>query len=197
MSPYPFIPGTLLAGILVTVLLPLTFPDGGGPTTLDRVVGEWVDSALGAHPGVFEALVIPSNAYILLPVLAAGCLWYARRREWWSAGFLVVAPEFAVAVNTWALKPVWHRPLQDYLAYPSGHTVHLVALATAFVLLAQNRRLRTIEIAVSALLLVAVAIGMVGLGYHYPTDVLGGAAAAVALVTALYAAAERLRRSRR
>ncbi|GAB2728834.1 phosphatase PAP2 family protein [Nocardia thraciensis] len=184
-------------GIVVTVLLPLTFPDGGGPTGLDRVMEEWAHSALGEHPGVFEALVVPSNAYILLPMLAAGVIRYASRRDWWSAGFLFVAPEVAVAANTWALKPVWHRQLQDYLAYPSGHTVHLVAIATAFVLLAGTQRTRVVEIAVSAVLLVAVAVGMVGLGYHYATDVLGGTAAAITLVTAPYAAMERLRRSRR
>ncbi|RDI55793.1 undecaprenyl-diphosphatase [Nocardia mexicana] len=187
----------VVVGIVATVLLPLTFPDGGGPTGLDRVVGEWVRSALGAHPGVFEALVIPSNAYVLLPVLAVGVVWYAARREWWNAGFLFVAPELAVVINTWVLKPVWHRHLEDYLAYPSGHTVHFVAIATAFVLVAETRRTRVIEIAVAAVLLAAVAVGMVGLGYHYPTDILGGIAAAIALATALYAATERLRRCRR
>ncbi|WP_280276482.1 phosphatase PAP2 family protein [Nocardia wallacei] len=191
------LPATVALGVLVAVVLPLTFPSGGGPTAFDRVVGEWVRSALGAHPGVFDVLVVPSNAYVLLPLLVIGTVGYAVRREWWRAGFLLVAPELAVAINTWVLKPLWDRPLQDYLAYPSGHTVHFVAIATAFVLLAEDRRLRTAQLTVSAVLLVGVAVGMVGLGYHYPTDILGGTAAAIALVTAMYAALGPLSRDRR
>ncbi|WP_024804676.1 phosphatase PAP2 family protein [Nocardia sp. BMG51109] len=180
------LPAAVALGVLVTVLLPLTFPGGGGPTGFDRVVGEWVGEVLGAHPGVFEVLVIPSNAAVLLPLLAIGAVRYAVRREWWSTGFLVVAPELAVAVNTWVLKPLWGRHLDDYLAYPSGHAVHFVALATAFVLVCPDRRVRVAAGAVAAVLLTGVAIGMVGLGYHHATDVVGGTAAAIALVTAMY-----------
>ncbi|MBF6176298.1 phosphatase PAP2 family protein [Nocardia blacklockiae] len=190
------LPATVALGALVTVLLPLTFPAGGGPTAADRGVGEWISAVLGAHPGVFDALVIPSNAYILLPLLVVGVVLYAGRGDWWSAGFLLLAPELAVAVNTWVLKPLWERPLQDYLAYPSGHTVHFVAVATAFVLLAADGRVRAAQVTVAVVLLAGVAIGMIGLGYHYLTDVLGGTAAAITLVTALFAGWERVRRDR-
>ncbi len=182
--------------VLVTAGVPLTF-SGDGPTAVDRVVGEWVDGALGGHPGVYRVLVIPSNAYVLLPLLVGGVVWFAWRREWWRAGFLLVAPELAVAVNTWVLKPLWHRHLEDYLAYPSGHTVHFVAVATAFVLIADEYRTRMAEAVAAAVLLACVAVGMVGLGYHYPTDILGGTAAAIALVTASYSVALRLSRDRR
>lgn len=98
---------------------------------------------------------------------------------------MVVIPEVAVGINSWVLKPLWDRPLHDYLAYPSGHTVYLVAIATAFVLLTDSprARVRTAALAIAALL--CAAIGMIGLGYHLPTDILGGAAAAIAMVTAL------------
>lgn len=161
------------------------------------MVGEWVREAVGAHPGVFDVLVVPSNGYVLLPVLVVGVVGYGVRGEWWRAGFLLVAPELAVAVNTWVLKPLWDRPLQDYLAYPSGHTVHFVAIATAFVLLADDLRVRAAQLTVAVVLLVGVAVGMIGLGYHYPTDILGGTAAAIALVTAMYAALGPISRDRR
>ncbi|MBF6327901.1 phosphatase PAP2 family protein [Nocardia transvalensis] len=177
----------VVAGVLVTVLVPLGFPGDGGATGFDRVVGEWVHGALDAHPGVYRALVVPSNGYVLLPLLVVGAVWYAGRRQWWVVGFLLVAPEFVVAVNTWGLKPLWHRHLHDYLAYPSGHTVHFVAIATAFVLVAAETRTRVIEVSVAVVVLAGVAVGMVGLGYHYPTDVMGGSAAAVALIVAIYA----------
>ncbi|WP_216894092.1 phosphatase PAP2 family protein [Nocardia alni] len=179
---------TVLLGVLVTVLLPLSFPAGGGPTGFDRVVDGHIHSALDSHPGWYRVLVTPSDAPVVLVVLLVGVLWYAWRRDWWRAGFLLVAPELAVALNTYALKYVWHRHLHHYLAYPSGHTVQFMAIATGFVLVAPTARIRAIEAVVAVVLLPVIAVGMVGLGYHYPTDVVGGTATAVALVTAMYAA---------
>ncbi|MFI5776478.1 phosphatase PAP2 family protein [Nocardia sp. NPDC051570] len=186
----------VVGGVLATVGIGAVVPEDGGPTGFDQVVGDGIDRVLGGHRGVFEVLVIPSNGYILLPLLAVGAVWYARRRQWWSAGFLVVAPELVVAVNAVVLKPLWHRHLHDYLAYPSGHTVQFVAIATAFVLVAERARTRVVETVVAMVVLVVVAVGMIGLGYHYPTDVLGGTAAAVALVTAMYAAVAAIRARR-
>ncbi len=175
-------------GVLITVLLPLAFPAGGGPTGFDRVVDDRIHSALDTHHTVYTVSVTPSDAPVALAVLLIGVLWYAWRRDWWRAGFLLVAPELVVAINTYALKYVWHRHLHHYLAYPSGHTVQFVAIATAFVLIVPAPRLRIGATVLTLVLLASIAIGMVGSGYHYPTDVLGGAAIALALVTAMYAA---------
>lgn len=175
-------------GVLITALLPLAFPAGGGPTGFDRVVDDRIHSALDTHHTVYTVSVTPSGAPVALAVLLLGVLWYACRRDWWRAGFLLVAPELVVAINTCALKYVWHRHLHHYLAYPSGHTVQFVAIATAFVLIVPTPRLRIGATVLTLVLLAAIAIGMVGFGYHYPTDVFGGTAIALALVTAMYAA---------
>jgi undecaprenyl-diphosphatase len=179
---------TVVLGVLITVLLPLAFPAGGGPTGFDRFVDDRIHSALDAHHTVYRVLVTPSDAPVVLAVLLIGVLWYAWRRDWWRAGFLLIAPELVVAVNTFALKYVWHRHLHHYLAYPSGHTVQFMAIATAFVLIVPTTRLRIGATVLAVVLLVCIAIGMIGFGYHYPTDIAGGTATAVALVTALYAA---------
>lgn len=178
----------VILGVLVTVLLPLAFPAGGGPTGFDRVVDDRIHAALDTQHTVYRVLVTPSDAPVVLAALLLGVLWYAWRRDWWRAGFLLVAPELVVVINTYALKYVWHRQLHHHLAYPSGHTVQFIAIATAFVLIAPTSRLRIGATVLTVVLLVAIAIGMVGFGYHYPTDVLGGTATAIALVTALYAA---------
>jgi membrane-associated phospholipid phosphatase len=47
-------------------------------------------------------------------------------------------------------------------------------------------------IAISALLLTAAGIGMVGLGFHYFTDIVGGTFFAIAVVFALRLAISRL-----
>ncbi|WP_194818427.1 phosphatase PAP2 family protein [Nocardia sp. XZ_19_385] len=177
---------------LITVALPLSFPAGGGATDLDRDVADSVHEALDGDRGVYQVLVFPSNAYIVLPLLLAAVVWFAYRRQWWRAATMFVVPEVALAVNAAVLKPLWDRPLDGYLAYPSGHTVHLVAVATTFALLTDSPRTRRWVAAVTALAMVAVTVGMIGLGYHHLTDVIGGIAAAFAMVTALCWAAQLL-----
>ncbi|QBS46572.1 hypothetical protein DMB37_39495 [Nocardia sp. CS682] len=179
-------------GGTVTAVLPATFPPDGGPTPLDRDLAAPIHSALDTRPGLYQALVIPSNAYILVPLLLIAAAWFGYRGRWRHAAIMVVVPELALGLNTWLWKPLWDRQLHDYLAYPSGHTVHLVAIATTFIVLIDSirARLRTLAVAVPALL--AVAVGMVGLDYHLPTDIIGGTAAAVAMALALCLLAQTL-----
>lgn len=171
-----------LCAALITIALPLSFPAGGGPTGLDV----WLADRLHGQPSLYRVLVAPSDAYIVVPLLLAGTAWFAYRRLWWRAGFVLLAPEIAMIVNTLVLKPLWDRPLEDYLAYPSGHTVHLIAVVTAIALASESTRARTTIAAVTVLVLPAVTVGMIGLGYHHATDVVGGTAAAIAIVTVLY-----------
>ncbi|MEU1426859.1 phosphatase PAP2 family protein [Nocardia sp. NPDC005746] len=185
--PHPAtLPAVILAGVIVTVLVPLTFPSGGGSTSADLALENGIHSALDAHTWVYRVLVFPSNSPVVLTLLALSAALLAYRRLWWQAGFALIAPELVVAVNTYALKPFWERKLEHYLAYPSGHTVQLVAVVTAFALVTESARVRRGTVIVMVVVLPAVMIGMVGLGYHHPTDVVGGTAAAVALVAALY-----------
>ncbi|WP_433762324.1 phosphatase PAP2 family protein [Nocardia sp. CA-135398] len=172
----------VLVGVAVAATLPLTFPGDSGATDLDRALAQPIHSALDDHPGGYQALVISSNGYILIPLLLAAAAWFGHRKQWRRAVAMVVIPEVVVGLNSWVLKPLWDRPLHDYLAYPSGHTVHLVAIATAFVVLTESTRARVVTIVSATVALVCAAVGMIGLGYHLPTDILGGAAVAIALV---------------
>lgn len=166
----------IAAGASLTAAIPWTFPADGGATELDAVVSENAVS-----PGLAEVLVAPSNAPVVVALLLAACAWFAFRRQWWQAVTMLVVPEIALTVNTWLLKPLWDRQLHDFLAYPSGHTVHMVAVATTFACLIANRAARIAVVALTVLALIAITPGMVELGYHRPTDVLGGAAAAAAM----------------
>lgn len=180
------LPALILMAVVVTLVVPQFFPADGGPTGFDSALGDHIHSSLGGHPGVYEFLVAPSNAYVVVPLLLGCVAWFAYRREWWAAGFMVVAPELAMVVNSLLLKPFWGRHLHEYLAYPSGHTVHLVAVVTALALVSESARVRVTVVVVTAVVLPMVLVGMVGLGYHHPTDVVGGVGAAVALVGAAY-----------
>ncbi|MFD6397012.1 phosphatase PAP2 family protein [Nocardia sp. NPDC060249] len=167
-------------GAALTASIPLTFPANGGPSELDSVVpGNTVS------PGLAQVLVVPSNAPVVVALLLAACAWFALHRQWWQAVTMLVVPEVALAVNTWLLKPLWDRQLDDHLAYPSGHTVHMVAVATTFACLVAGLRARIAVATLTVLALLAITPAMAELGYHHPTDVLGGAAAAAAMAIGL------------
>lgn len=172
--------------MIVTVVVPLWFPADGGSTGFDRAIESRVHSAWDAHTVVYRVLVFPSDGPVVVVLLFAGTAWFAFHRRWSRAAFTLLAPELAILVNSLVLKPLWDRDFHHYLAYPSGHTVHLVAVVTAFALATESPRVRGVTIAVMVMVLPAVTIGMVGFGYHHPTDVIGGTTAALAMVTALY-----------
>ncbi|MFC6010632.1 phosphatase PAP2 family protein, partial [Nocardia lasii] len=159
----------IVGGAVVTAAIPLTFAADGGPGALDSVVSEHAVS-----PGLARALVLPSDAPVVLALLFAACAWFALRRQWWRAVTMLAVPELALAANTWVLKPLWDRQFHDFLAYPSGHTVHLVAVATTFAYLVNDRLTRIVVAILTVAALIAIIPGMVALGYHRPTDVLGG-----------------------
>ncbi|MEV6562142.1 phosphatase PAP2 family protein [Nocardia sp. NPDC051756] len=185
-----------LAGIVVsaaiTGLVPLTFPPDGGATAFDRAVARPIHSAFDARPGIYQALVVPSNGYILLPLLLLAGAWFGYRGQWRRAAIMVVVPELALGLNALLWKPLWDRHLHDYLAYPSGHTVHLVAIATAFIVLVDSMRAQLIAFTVALVAMLAAAVGMIGLDYHLPTDIVGGATIAIATVLTLCWAAQAL-----
>lgn len=178
--------GTAAVGAAVTVGVARTLPPDGAATAFDEVVSEPVNTALDPHPWLAEVLALATNTWVVLALLCAGAAWFAWQRRWWETTVMVLAPELAVSVNAWMLKPVWSRPLHDYLAYPSGHTVHLVAVATTFVLLIESLRARIVLVLLTVCALAVGGIGMIALDYHHPTDIVGGAGAAVALSALCY-----------
>jgi membrane-associated phospholipid phosphatase len=160
---------------LLAVLLGLPFAGGTAPGAVDATVAGWT-----AHlsPGVLRALVFPTEPYVViaLGVLAAVlCLRAGRRAD---AAFALGAPLLAVLLTSLLLKPLYDRWKNDTLVYPSGHTVSLVAVLTVLVLVTR----RVFVLVLSALALLAATAGLVGLGYHYLTDVAGGTLFAVAVV---------------
>ncbi|WP_084495814.1 phosphatase PAP2 family protein [Nocardia shimofusensis] len=179
---------TATAGALTMFALPLTFPPGGGPTSLDSAAAGAV--AAGPPSAPDRWLVAPSDAPVVLAALLLAVGWFAWRRRWLAAVTMLVVPELALVVNTVVLKPLFDRELYDYLAYPSGHTVHMVAVACTFVLLSDSRRARRVVTAVAGLALIAAAAGQVGMGHHHLTDVIGGAAAGLAIAVTCCTAVE-------
>ncbi|WP_424185270.1 phosphatase PAP2 family protein [Actinokineospora sp. G85] len=136
---------------------------------------------LFAHlPGALTPLSYATRSVsivVIVVVLVALALRAGRPRV---AVLAVAGPVVTAALNTWALKPLFGRTHNDYLAYPSGHTGTMAAvLAVVVVVIVGNappgrRALAALGGGTAAAVLIVVAAGaIVGLDYHYPSDTVG------------------------
>ncbi|MPY77487.1 MAG: phosphatase PAP2 family protein [Actinophytocola sp.] len=127
-------------------------------------------------------LVTPSEPQVVLPLTALVVGLCLVQRRWRGAVLAATAPLVAIALNTWVLKPAFGRLSEGHLAYPSGHTVSIVAVSAVFVLLARPGVARWVAAVVGTVVSLGVGVALVTLGFHYPTDVVGGAAFALTVV---------------
>jgi membrane-associated phospholipid phosphatase len=197
--PRPLVPAAIrsLAAVIlagcatVTVLLGALVARQTRAGSLDAWVDARIRTGLGGQRSVMNDLsglgdLMP--VAVLTAVLVLACLLTRRLR---GAVLVAVAEPAAASITEYVLKPMVGRTLMGDLSFPSGNETRVFALATAFaVLLADPPRARVPAAArlvlVLAALLAAAAVGiaLVGLGHHYFTDAVGGAAVGVAVVLA-------------
>lgn len=171
------------AGCLLAALLLGLFRQH--PTSADLSLRDTLADGLGNDHELLRLLVLPSEPVVLLPAVALIAGLCLAQRRWADAGLAVVGPAAAVALNSWALKPLFGWISDDRLAYPSGHTASLVAVLTVLTLLARDGLATWVVAAIGVVLTVAAGVGMTVLGYHHPGDILGGAFVGLAVVLAL------------
>jgi membrane-associated phospholipid phosphatase len=114
-------------------------------------------------------------AAMVLGVLAAGFL-LGRTR----AGLLAVGAMLAANVSTQVLKPLLavqrdfpYGHAMGPEAYPSGHTTAVMSVALALVIVAPPR-LRALAATLGGVLTVVTVFSIMMLGWHYPSDIVGG-----------------------
>jgi membrane-associated phospholipid phosphatase len=162
------------------------------PDRFDRAVDSPVITWFAGHQGLalwlaFPASTIPAAA--LSAVIVITCLLTGRPN---GAVLAAVAVPAVAALNDALIKHLVHRTYLGLLSYPSGHTATMSALAATLTVLllipphpAAARLMQRLIPAAACLLAILVAIGVVGLRWHYFTDTLAGAAEGIATVTAL------------
>ncbi|MFC4464040.1 phosphatase PAP2 family protein [Streptomyces xiangluensis] len=177
---------------LVVLVLGAAYAGHSEPGRMDRwIVQPTADSV--RPPWRYVALATdflaePAGAAMLVVATVTGCLLLRRPR----AAVLIVAGAGTTVATTTLLKPLVGRTIHGdgNLAYPSGHTAFVTALALVMALLATGRlglgRTAGTLLVLAAALVAGAAMGwaQVALGAHYPTDVLGGWCTALAVIPA-------------
>jgi membrane-associated phospholipid phosphatase len=110
------------------------------------------------------------------------------RRDRTRAVACLVGPPLALLLCELVVKPAVGRTLGGSLTYPSGSTAGAAALAVAAVL-ATPERLRAVAVAVAGLYALGMAVAVVALRWHFPTDAAAGLAWGVGVVLVADAAA--------
>jgi membrane-associated phospholipid phosphatase len=183
----------LLASCAVLVaVLGLLLAHHATADRLDQAIDSPVISVMRDHPGLALWLAAPGSqlpAAALSAIIIVACLLTGRLN---GAVLAAAAVPAAVGLNDGLCKPLVHRTYLGALSYPSGHTASVFALAaTVTVLLhapARSAGARALRIAIPAILCVLgclVALGVIGLRWHYFTDTVAGAAVGIGTVCAL------------
>jgi membrane-associated phospholipid phosphatase len=178
--------------VVITVVIGLLVARRA-PLGLDAAIDTPIISALGSHQGallhvVWLGSLVPVTIFSVLIVI--GCL-LAGRLNGAILGALTVP--IADGLDEKLLKPLFHRADLGFLSYPSGHTTAVLALGSVVTVLlafpapgAVRSPLRQVLIPAAAVLITCiVAVALIALGWHYFTDIIGGAAVAIGTVSGL------------
>jgi membrane-associated phospholipid phosphatase len=174
--------GAVLVGI--TALGGVYFALRPGSGALDR----WIQGVVTRNESAWFTTVTSLRYPV---VVVAGAVVIAAtvvRRNRFRALACLIGPPLALLTGEEVAKPLVGRAIDGVLSYPSGSTVGAAALATAAVLAAPVRwRLATAVVATAYAVWMALAV--VALQWHYPTDALAGLAYGAGVVLVLDGAA--------
>jgi membrane-associated phospholipid phosphatase len=177
----------LVAGCAaLAVLLGLVFFHGTTPDAVDRVIDSSIITRLSSHQNfMFDITRLgtlgPAAAISLALAL------FSRRLN--GAVLSITAVLAATVVCDYVFKPVVHRTYYGHLAYPSGHTCAVTAMTTVLVILVcrpgVRNQWRVLSLVISLLAIVAIALAVITLRWHYFTDTIAGFAIGAGTVVAL------------
>jgi membrane-associated phospholipid phosphatase len=179
--------------VVVVAVLGARYADNYRPGRLDARIDRILRYHLRTHIRLLNHFVDLAGPLLVLACVLV-VLGFAIGRRPRAAALAVLGPGLATGLTEVVLKPLVGRRLRGDLSFPSGHTTGAVSIAVVLVvfLLGPNRpklrlSFRILLCVLAAAAAVVVAAAMVGAGYHYATDTVGGLCVAVAVVLAVSA----------
>ncbi|HEV7809631.1 MAG TPA: phosphatase PAP2 family protein [Candidatus Limnocylindrales bacterium] len=148
--------------------------------------------------GVMTAATTMGSTAVLPALFVVATILLLVLRRFGAELFLAVSSGGALLINQ-LMKLFFHRPrpqlpwahVQPDFSFPSGHTMNAVAFYFAVAIIVWSvagRRWGMVAAAAAIVLCTAVGISRIYLGFHYFTDVVGGALAGAAWVLIALAA---------
>jgi len=164
---------------------------------------DWFDHAVdtpiiawfSGHQGLALWLAAPGSlipAGMLTAATVIGCVLAGRLN---GAFLALAAVPLSEAISEGLLKPLIHRTYLGGVVYPSGHATAISALAATLIVLllvsrrpVQARAMRRLSVLIpvaACAVGIGVAVGLIGLRWHYFTDIAAGAAVGIGTVCGL------------
>jgi membrane-associated phospholipid phosphatase len=178
--------------VIVIATLGLLLRGQAQPDGLDSVVDTALVASFSGHQGVLPWLALPGSTIPLIAVsvaIAVGCL-ITRRPN--GVVLAVTAVPVTAFLDDTVLKHLVDRTHLGQFSFPSGHAASAMTVATVIGVLLHDPARRTATRAARAALVVVacavtalVAVGVVGLRWHYFTDTVGGIALGTGTVLTL------------
>ncbi len=183
-------------GALFGVIL-LSVTTKTGIAAWDQPVHDWfVAQRSGSVTWLWETVTtVSSPTYLSVIGLVFAVIWAVVRREIWRPGLLMAAMAFTVAIS-YIIKHAVDRPRpsaadfmmgpDDAFSFPSGHTLGAAVfiLSLGYLLLSRHStKARRITVVAAAVVLIpAVAMSRLYLGYHWLSDVCASVALGIVLL---------------
>lgn len=194
-APRPGLTGVAIVAALAVLVTLASESVFQGIHALDVMVIEqtrWLESRLAdlafcivTHAGSRPAL------FLVICVVGAWARTRGHRRAFWillASGVTAVATNMALKAIVARERPtlIVEHPAGRTPSFPSGHAMESLVVYGAVVAVVLHIRppARRAAIPAAALLIAAIGFSRVYLGHHWPSDVVGGFAAAVPLLVA-------------
>jgi membrane-associated phospholipid phosphatase len=202
-SARPLLPGpakpwacALLAGCVVLVAaLGVLFARKTSADWFDHAIDAPIITWFGGHQRLALWLAAPGSlipAGATTAAIVIGCVLAGRLN---GAFLALAAVPVSEAISEGLLKPLVHRTYLGGVVYPSGHTTAISAVAATLIVIllvsrppgqaSAMRRLSVLIPAAACVVGIGVAIGLIGLRWHYFTDIVAGAAVGIGTVCGL------------
>jgi membrane-associated phospholipid phosphatase len=180
----------IVAGaVIATAALGVRYAHTRTPGRLDRHLDSEIQHRLAGHPHLIVRLVDLADPATVVVICAVLCAVFVLMNRSRLAVLAVLGPGLAGSLVDLVLKPLFDRHIGTSLSFPSGHTAATASLALVVIIAMIGPSRLPWPVAFRWLVVVAataavpvIAIALVGGGYHYATDTIGGLFVAIACV---------------